>query len=139
MIRLIPLIRLLLPAAAFCPAAKAATISVAGWLEVAGGRQTIDWLIFEVTSPSVVSVQAWVDVGNSNTSWMVLGQLSGTDKLEYHLEINGEVRAIEWREGQLAPEPYGSFKVTSIPETSFVSLLTAGVVLAGTLRRRNGN
>lgn len=55
----------------------------------------------------------------------------------YSFEVSGDVRGLELWEGQFDPEPYGAFKVTTLPEPS--SAVLAGLVAAVfTYRRKKG-
>lgn len=53
---------------------------------------------------------------------------------EYSFEVHGDVRGLELWEGLLDPQPFGSFKITNIPEPTVVVLLAASSLFG--LRRR---
>lgn len=53
----------------------------------------------------------------------------------YSFEVHGEVRGLEYWEGLLDPQPYGSFKITVIPEPGIAGLLALVSVLVRHRRR----
>jgi hypothetical protein len=72
-------------------------------------------------------VNSQYDFGDGFVPVNVDGGFFPTDR--YSFTIEGDVRGIEFWEGQLDPQPFGSFKITIIPEPSSAALLGGSTLL----------
>ena len=115
----------------FPSASKAATILVDGWFELAYGRQTMNWLRFEVLSPEPVTGQAWINVGNSDSSWLVLG---GANEKSPFKSFSGPLR---WSAGAASAEAHGRGTRVKASKVRKVRIKNAGSG-GGSLRRQDG-